>query len=181
MIEVGTSTWRQISGSVCRNSIRTVAISLTLSDAVFVLAGLMRSVWRPGSGGSRVGAGRVVDIVRSLSGALLGEVQKMPSCCPLQSVGGSGTRRGTSRMAYRIDAGLTLRLQLEGTQFALKGVDMAISLADVRDPNGTLGSLHAESGHSIAAIKLSVIFLLFSQTKQRVSVLDAVSRVALGF
>ena len=61
MIEVGTSTWRQISGSVCRNSIRTVAISLTLSDAVFILAGLMRSVWQPGTGSSRVGAG--VDIV----------------------------------------------------------------------------------------------------------------------
>lgn len=43
MIDVGTSTWRQISGSVCRNSIRTVAISLMLSDAVFVLAGLIPS------------------------------------------------------------------------------------------------------------------------------------------
>jgi hypothetical protein len=47
VIEVGTSTWRQISGSVCRNSIRTVAISLTLSDPVFILAGLMRLVWLP--------------------------------------------------------------------------------------------------------------------------------------
>jgi hypothetical protein len=41
--------------------------------------------------------------------------------------------------------------------------------------------LNTESGHSIAAIKLSVISLLFFQTKQRVCVLDAVSCVALGF
>ena len=75
VIEVGTSTWRQISGSVCRNSIRTVAISLTLSDAVFILAGLMRSVWQPGSASSRVGAGRGCGYCESRWGALLGKVQ----------------------------------------------------------------------------------------------------------
>jgi hypothetical protein len=56
-----------------------------------------------------------------------------------------------------------------------------LSLANVRAANGTLGSLHAESGLSIVAIKLSLIFLLFSQTKQHVSVLHGVSCVALGF
>jgi hypothetical protein len=33
VIEVGASTRRQIKGSVCRSSMRTVAISLKLSDA----------------------------------------------------------------------------------------------------------------------------------------------------
>ena len=54
------------------------------------------------------------------------------------------------------------------------------SLADVRVANGTLGSLFAKSRHSIVAIKPSLIFLLFSQTKQHVSVLHGVSCVAPG-
>jgi hypothetical protein len=37
VIEVGTSTSRQISGSVCCNSMRTLAISLKLSDATLPL------------------------------------------------------------------------------------------------------------------------------------------------
>ena len=45
----------------CRSSIRMVAMSLTLSDAAFILAGPMQSVWPPGTGSSTVGAG--VDIV----------------------------------------------------------------------------------------------------------------------
>jgi hypothetical protein len=34
-------------------AIRTVAISLTLSGPVFILAGLVRSVWQSASGSSR--------------------------------------------------------------------------------------------------------------------------------
>ena len=62
MIEVGTSTWRQINGSVCRSSIQTVAISFTLCDAVFTLASLMLPVWQVEPGNSRPGAFEVVDI-----------------------------------------------------------------------------------------------------------------------
>jgi hypothetical protein len=99
VIEVGTSTWRQISGSVCRNSIRTVAISLTLSDPVFILAGLMRLVWRPGTGSSRVGAARACGYRGSLWGALLGEVQKCRAAHNRSSVS-SYARLQTSRIPY---------------------------------------------------------------------------------
>jgi hypothetical protein len=56
VIEVGTSTSRQINGSVSRNSILTVQIWLKLSTADMSLAGtvppllmitLMRPVWQP--------------------------------------------------------------------------------------------------------------------------------------
>jgi hypothetical protein len=43
---------------------------------VFILAGLMRLVWQPGTGSSRVGAARACGYRGSLWGALLGEVQK---------------------------------------------------------------------------------------------------------
>jgi hypothetical protein len=65
--------------------------------------------------------------------------------------------------------------------FALKGVDCNIRSPTCEAANGTLGSLYAEPGHSIVAIKPSLIFLLFSQTKQHVSVLHGVSCIARGF
>src|ERR1700733_9617203 len=58
VIEVGTSTWRQITGSLSRNSMRTVAISLKLSNAALRPAGLMRPVWQSRSSSSRAGVGR---------------------------------------------------------------------------------------------------------------------------
>ena len=59
VIEVGTSTWRQIKGSVSRSSMRTVAISLKLSDAAFCLTGLiMPPVWQAASSSSRAAADR---------------------------------------------------------------------------------------------------------------------------
>ena len=56
-------------------------ISLTLSDAVFILAGLMRLVWQPGTGSSRVGAARACGYRGSLWGALLVGSTKIP-CSP---------------------------------------------------------------------------------------------------
>src|ERR1700722_5687521 len=58
VIEVGTSTWRQITWSLSRNSMRTVAISLKLSNAALRPAGLMRPVWQSRSSSSRAGVGR---------------------------------------------------------------------------------------------------------------------------
>src|SRR5882757_9316053 len=55
VIEVGASTWRQITGSVSRSSIRTVAISLKLSNAALLLGGLMPLVWQASPSSSRAG------------------------------------------------------------------------------------------------------------------------------
>src|SRR5436309_2098507 len=45
VVEVGTSTWRQITGSVSRSSILTVQISLGLSDGDLGAAGLICSAY----------------------------------------------------------------------------------------------------------------------------------------
>src|SRR5712691_6179294 len=55
VIDVGTSTWRQIKGSLSRSSMRTVAIWLKLSKAALLAAGLMPPVWQPRPSSSRAG------------------------------------------------------------------------------------------------------------------------------
>jgi hypothetical protein len=73
VIEVGTSTRRQISGSVCRSSMSTVAISLKLSDAAFCLAGLMLPIWQAHASNSREQLIRTVDVVIVHTGQHVGQ------------------------------------------------------------------------------------------------------------
>jgi len=136
---------------------------LTLSDPVFILAGLMRLVWQPGTGSSRVGAARACGYRGSLWGALLGEVQKCRGSPPPEF-------SKLIRAASDVEVTVPIARQRASRK-----------CCQITRAKNSLGSLHAESGLSIVAIKLSLIFLLFSQTKQHVSVLHGVSCVALGF
>src|ERR1700731_1161085 len=67
VMEVGTSTWRQITGSVSCSSMRRVAISLKLLDPVFFLGELTPPVSQIGysnSGGEAQGGLGFCDLCR---------------------------------------------------------------------------------------------------------------------
>ena len=72
---------------------------ITIQLAAFILAGLMRSVWQPGTGSSRVGAARACGYRGSLWRALLGEVQNAVAAHHRSSVS-SYARLQTSRIPY---------------------------------------------------------------------------------